>query len=97
MKTLQELFQEVSANDELKKAFIEAGNNDKLNDFLKEHGCDATKEEVVAFLTEKANEDKPLSVEQLEQAAGGGTWTDLVNAIIGNYYPMNPLANGRKP
>ena len=25
----------------------------------------------MAFLTEKANEDKPLSVEQLEQAAGG--------------------------
>ena len=54
----------------------------------------------MAFLTEKANEDKPLSVDQLEQAAGGGSWTDFVNAIIANmrsnYYPMNPLANGRR-
>ena len=80
MKTLQEFFKEISTSDELKKAFIEAGNNDKLNDFLKEHDCDATKEEVVAFLTEKAGEDKPLSIDQLEQAAGG-FWSVLWSVV----------------
>ena len=39
--------------------------------FLKEHGCEATAEEVAAFLKAKSEEDAPLSLDELENSAGG--------------------------
>ena len=71
MKTVQELFQEIMSSKELKAQAVEAAKAGKLEAFLKEHGCGATQEEVAAFLTEKSNEDKPLSLNELENAAGG--------------------------
>jgi len=43
--------------------------------FLKEHGCEATLEEVKAFLEAKQQEDAPLSFNELENAAGGNCAT----------------------
>ena len=71
MKTMQELYNEVMADKELKAQFVEAANAGKLETFLKEQGCEATAEEVKAFLEAKANEDAPLSFDELENAAGG--------------------------
>ena len=71
MKTIQELYNEVMENQELKEKFIEAANAGKQEAFLKEHGCDATVEEVVAFLKAKNEEDAPLSLDELENSAGG--------------------------
>ena len=71
MKTIQELYNEVMGNDELKAKFIEAANAGKQEVFLKENGCDATLEEVAAFLKAKAEEDTPLSIDELENSAGG--------------------------
>ena len=71
MKTIQELYNEVMANEELKAQFIEAAKAGRQEEFLKEHGCDATAAEVSAFLDAKANEDAPLSFDELENAAGG--------------------------
>ena len=71
MKTIQELYTEVMENQELKAQFIEAANAGKQEAFLKEHGCEATLEEVKAFLEAKQKEDAPLSVNELENAAGG--------------------------
>ena len=60
MKTIQELYNEVMENQELKEKFIEAANAGKQEDFLKEQGCEATLEEVAAFLQAKAKaEAKP--------------------------------------
>ena len=53
MKTIQELYSEVMNNQELKEKFIEAANAGQQEAFLKEHGCDATLEEVKAFLEAK--------------------------------------------
>ncbi|MDO4405106.1 MAG: hypothetical protein Q4C09_08730 [Atopobiaceae bacterium] len=39
MKTAQELYSEIIASDELKKAFVEAMKADELGDFLKAHDC----------------------------------------------------------
>ena len=50
MKTLQELYNEVIQSDELKKEFLEAGKNGKAEEFIKAHGCDATLDEIKAFL-----------------------------------------------
>ena len=71
MKTIQEMYSEIMASKELKEQFIEAAKAGKQEEFLKEHGCEATMEEVQAFLEAKQNEDAPLSVDELENAAGG--------------------------
>ena len=71
MKTIQELYNEVMGNQELKEKLIEAAKAGKQEDFLKEMGCEATPEEVAAFLKAKAEEDAPLSVDELENSAGG--------------------------
>ncbi len=71
MKTLQELYNEVIKSDELKKEFLESGKNGKALDFIKSHGCDATEAEIKAFLEAQTQADKELSVDELENAAGG--------------------------
>ena len=71
MKTIQELYSEVMGSQELKAQFIEAAKAGKLEAFLKEQGCEATLEEVKAFLDAKQNEDAPLSLDELDNAAGG--------------------------
>ena len=71
MKTIQELYNEIMASQELKAQFIEAAKAGKQEAFLKAHGCEATLKEVQAFLEAKQNEDAPLSFDELENAAGG--------------------------
>ena len=73
MKTTQELYSEVIASDELKKAFVEAMKAGKLEDFLKERGCEATEEEVKEFVETKAASDAPieLSDDELKHVAAG--------------------------
>ena len=71
MKTLQELYNEVIQSDELKKEFLEAGKNGTAEAFLKAHGCDATLDEIKAFLEDLMKSDKELSADELENAAGG--------------------------
>lgn len=50
MKTVDELYYEVVANEELKAAFAAAAKENKLAEFLKAQGCDATAEEAEEFL-----------------------------------------------
>ena len=71
MKTLQDLYTEVMASDELKAAFAQAAKDNKVADFLKAQGCDATEEEVNTFLAEKTSDDKILSKDELDIVAGG--------------------------
>ena len=71
MKTMQELYDEVMASQELKAQFVEAVMAGKQEVFLKEHGCGATMEEVAAFLKTKVQGDTPLSVNELKDSAGG--------------------------
>ncbi len=72
MKTIQELYNEAMNNQELKTQIIEAANAGKLEELLKAQGCEATLEEVEAFLKAKSEEDAPLSLDELDNAAGGG-------------------------
>ena len=71
MKTVQELYKEIMSDKELKARAVEAAKAGKLEAFLKDHGCEATMEEIAVFLTEKAKADAPLSSNELENAAGG--------------------------
>ena len=70
MKTLQELYKEVMASEELKKELSEAVNDkSRLTDFLKNHGCNATLEELKVFL--EGMSDGELS-DEVVAAVGGG-------------------------
>lgn len=73
MKTLQDLYNEIMDNDAEKKAFVEAMKADAIEDFLRQHDCDATAEEIGEFLESKAAEDSPLelSMDELAEVAGG--------------------------
>ena len=82
MKTVQELYKEIMASEELKKGFVEAATAGKQMDFIKEHGCEASAEEIKAFLKGKVEEDKALSADELENVAGGGcTEISAVEAV----------------
>ena len=73
MKTLEALYQEVLASDELKKALAEATKTpDGLTQWVRAQDCDATAEEIEAFLKEKQEKASELSDDELESAAGGG-------------------------
>ena len=69
MKTLQDLYSEVIANDELKTEFMEAAKDGRPMEFLKAHDCEATAEELAAFMKECTTGE--LSDEELDDAAGG--------------------------
>ena len=74
MKTLQEMYNEIIADEELKKAFLEAAENGKIVEFAQAQGCEASPEEITAFAEKamgKTSENGVLSDEELENVAGG--------------------------
>ena len=85
MKTLQELYNEITASDELKKAFAQSAKDNNVAGFAKEHGVDTTLDEINAFLDELSKSDKELTKDELENAAGGA-------CIIPNPGAVNSLA-----
>lgn len=70
-KTVAEVYEEVMKSAELQKEFLAAEKNGSIAAFAAAHGCEATAEEVQAFLKTKLNEDKELSLDELDQVAGG--------------------------
>ena len=70
MKSLQELYDEIMASDELKKQFV-ALKPEQVEEFVKSQGCDATMDDITAFLKAKKNEDKELTLDELDNVAGG--------------------------
>ena len=76
MKSLQELYDEVRGDDALKKSFTEAMREGVAEDFLREHGCEVTLEELREFLEGKVRENGPLelSADELTGIAGGRSY-----------------------
>ena len=76
MKSLQELCDEVMGDDTLKKAFAKAMQQGAAEDFLREHGCETTMEELREFLQGriKAGEPMELSADELSELAGGTSY-----------------------
>ncbi len=77
MKTLEQLYEEISANAELKKEYKKATGDKKIIDFLKAHDCDATQSELDAFISSKKN--KELADDDLDMVSGGGCTTTYSN------------------
>ena len=74
MKTLEELYNEVMASDELKKEFCSL-KPEEVEGFAEKHGCKATFDEIKAFMTEKSAKSGELSDDEIEQVAGGKSAT----------------------
>lgn len=70
-KTVAEVYEEVMKSADLQKEFLAAEKNGSIAAFAAAHGCEASAEEVQAFLKAKLNEDKELSLDELDQVAGG--------------------------
>ena len=71
MKTLDELYAEVNADDALKKEYIEAVENGKIEEFLKAHGCEATLSEFDEFMKNADVKSGELSDDELDNVAAG--------------------------
>ena len=71
MKTLSELYEEVMKSDELKAQFVEAAKEKKIIEFCAANGVETSEEELKAFAEAKLGEQKELSLDELENAAGG--------------------------
>ena len=54
MKTIEQLFKEVLADEKLKEEGIAAIQAGMLDAFMKAHGCDASEKEAIAFVKAKA-------------------------------------------
>ncbi len=68
---LEELYTKVVADEALKKAYMDAVREGKLAEFLKANGCEATEEELQAFLDSKQKKTGELADDELDSVAGG--------------------------
>lgn len=83
MKTIQELYNEVLKSEELKKAFSEAVQNNTVEDFLKAQGCEASMEDVAAFLKEQQAKTGELADNELDNVAGGCSGAEALASVFG--------------
>ena len=70
MKTLEELYNEVLASEELKKEFL-ALKPEEVEGFAAKYGCKASLAEIKAFFAVKKSQTGALSDAELDQIAGG--------------------------
>lgn len=77
MKTLREFYSEVLNSEERKKSFAEAVRDERVEDFLKKNGCEASAEDVAAFLKDQQAKSDELSGDELDNVAGGCYEYDL--------------------
>jgi len=75
MKTLNELYTEVTASDTLKAEFLALKTPEEIVAFAKKNGCDATQDDIKALFEEKQKAAGELSEAELEQVAGGKSAT----------------------
>lgn len=72
MKTLEEIYREVIASEQLKTEFAAAVKAGTVDTFLTAHGCDATSAEATTFLKERQAREGELAEQELDAVAGGG-------------------------
>lgn len=77
---LEQLYEDVIANEDKKKEFLEAAKNKQIDAFLKKYDCPATKEEIVQFVKDK--KEGELSDEELDMVSGEGCDSELAYSIL---------------
>ena len=77
MNTIEEFYNEAMADKALEEAVSKAHKENRLAEFLTEHGVDGTAEAFEALVKEKKNGSREFSDDELETATGGGkNWGD---------------------
>lgn len=71
MKTIKELYDEVMADENLQREYVSAAENDRVDEFLKTHGCGAYEEEIEKFFAEMTEKSGELDDDELENVAAG--------------------------
>ena len=86
MKTLEELYAEIIVDEEAKAAFARAMRAGDAESFLREHGCDATADDLGEFIGLKVAEEGPmeLDMDKLAEIAGGSHITQTVACSDGD-------------
>ena len=89
MKTLEELYGEVMASDELKAQLAEVTDGEGLAAFAAANGVETTAEDALVFLAGKSSPSRELSADELDAAAGGKettgqeAWISVVSVGVG--------------
>ena len=71
MMTIEELYKEINASEELKKAISEIKDKEAFADFLKEQGCEASVDEFEKFV--RSQTEGEIGDDAAGAAAGGVT------------------------
>lgn len=79
--TIEALYKKIIASDELKAAFAEAVKAQKLDEFLKSQGCDATGAEIMDFLKSLRKGEGELADDELSAVAGGCNSTEAIYSM----------------
>ena len=79
--TIEALYKEIIASDELKSAFVEAVKAQKLDEFLKSQGCDAAGAEIMDFLKALQKAEGELADDELNSVAGGCNSTEAIYSM----------------
>ena len=82
MKTLEELYAEAAVSEELKAELVAAAKENKLGEFLKAQGCEATEAEVAEFLKSKQSAEGEVADEELDAVAGGCNKDEAIMSAI---------------
>ena len=69
MKTIEELYKEINASEELKKAVSDIKDKTALADFLKKHGCEASVDEFTEFI--RSQDEGEIEDDAAGKASGG--------------------------
>ena len=78
MKTLEELYNGILADEGLKEQLKSAAKENKVEEFLKAQGCEATTDELKEFINSK----KEVSLDELDSAAGGCATEDVILSVF---------------
>ena len=79
--TIEALYKKIIASDELRAAFIEAVKAQKLDEFLKSQGCEATGAEIMDFLKSLQKAEGELADDELSAVAGGCNSTEAIYSM----------------
>lgn len=79
--TIEALYKKIIASDELKAAFAEAVKAQKLDEFLKSQGCEATGAEIMDFLKSLQKAEGELADDELSAVAGGCNSTEAIYSM----------------
>ena len=100
--TIEALYKEIIASDELKAAFAEAVKAQKLDEFLKSQGCEATGAEIMDFLKSLQKAEGELADDELNSVAGGcnggeaaASFTVVTCIVLATISATDPISDNK--